>query len=263
MNGGFSQPHADAHAAPLRAVCIRAHAPDPTSALQGRPNARDLVRVTQALIDAGELRVPSNATDEQIAVAIKKMQWEWGIGVDCTNYVLPAALRLAGKAESSVHFVVLSGKEKKPVTLPCAGCDYFQSAESNPHLERVKIADARTGDVLCLDDPKRGAGHRALVYSHDVLDASKTAALASKYGPDLAAFATPGPVHMIEVDSSWGAGEEGGTYGGTRRDTLFFNETTGQWAQLNARVEAPDKPFFEVTKVGPSDERLHGIYRFR
>jgi hypothetical protein len=262
MNAGYNQKNADASRAELTAICARAHAPNPSRALQGHPTGPELVAITQALIDAGKL--PASPGD--LGTRIKAMQWQWGIGIDCTDYVLPAAKRIAGKTDPSIRFDVM--QKGQPFPLPSPGCDYFQNADNNPHLARVKIADARPGDVLCLDAPPdehghRDGRHRAIIYSHEIADPQKKAALATKYGPELARFAAHGAVHVIEVDSAWGAGKFGGAYGGVRRDVLFFNEETKQWAQINARVAPPNAPVFEPTETGPCDEELHGLYRFR
>ena len=48
----------------------------------GQPFSRALVKMTQALIDAGKL--PSTPSDP--AKAIKAMQWKYGIGFDCAAY---------------------------------------------------------------------------------------------------------------------------------------------------------------------------------
>jgi hypothetical protein len=264
MNAGYNQKNADASRAELTAICARAHAPDPSRALQGHPKGPELVAITQALIDAGKLP----AFPQDLGARIKAMQWQWGIGIDCTDYALPAAQRIAGKTDASIRFEVVQENPPQRVALPLSGCDYFQDVEHNPHLARVKIADARPGDVLCLDavpddQGHRGVGHRAVVYSHEILDPARTSALSAKYGPSFATFAAIGPIHIVEVDSSWGADKTGESYGGVRRDTLFFDESTRRWAQIDQRVSSSETPAFEVTTRGPCGEYLHGFYRFR
>lgn len=171
----------------LLAACRKAGAPDPTHCLLGAPSAHDLVRVTQALIDAGHL--PDGPGD--IESRVKSMQWKYGIGIDCTDYVLDAALTAQKLPHSSVRFV------DKSVTLPMRGCDYFANA-----------------------------------------------------------------VHEYQLDASWSAGASGASYGGVRRDTWLYNESTKQWAQLNPR-HIDGGPSFEITPDGPANEPLHGLYRFR
>lgn len=236
----------------LLAACARSHLPFPSHCLTGGATARELTSVTQALIDAGKLPAgPGN-----VATRIKAMQWEYGIGVDCTDYVVGAAMHAGQRSWSSVAIPYRQSK------LPMPGCDYYYSPETNPHLAPVRVTSAQPGDVLRLDDPT-DVGHRAIVYSHSTVNVNASAALAERLGPSAAPFFAGGRVHVYELDSSWGAGTDGASYGGVRRDTVFFNETTGQWAQLNPRVNAGHAPRFEVTPNGPSNEHLHGLYRWR
>ncbi len=235
----------------LYALCAAAGVA-PQHALVGAPTARELVAVTQVLIDAGKL--PSGPGDVQ--TRIKDMQWTWGIGIDCTDYVLSAAMKVADKSRSEVTFNVGG------TVVPSPGTDYFQNPETNPHLARVTAASAKPGDVFRLDAPAGEVGHRAVVYSNTECDATKCGQLAGKYGASASAFLQGGPVHAIEVDASWGAGEFGAAWGGVRRDTWFYNESSHAWAQLNQRADSGE-PKFEVTSKGPAGEVLHGVYRFR
>ncbi len=236
----------------LNAICAHVGV-SPQHALTGAPTARELVTITQALITAGKLA--SGPGDVQ--TRIKDMQWKYGIGIDCTDYVIGAAMKANAKSWSDVS-VVVGG-----FTLPIPGTDYFSTADTNPHLSRVTTSNAKTGDVFCLDSPERGeVGHRAVVYSNEVCDANRCVQLWSKYGAPAAAFLKGGPVHEIQVDASWGAGPTGASFGGVRRDTWFYNESSHEWAQLNAR-NASAAPTFEVTANGPAGENLHGVYRFR
>ena len=239
----------------MAAICARAHVSLEAlgHCLVGGPSARELRVVTQALIDAGKL--PASPGD--LASRIKAMQWEHGVGIDCTDYAIGAAMAASGKTRSQI--AIQAGK----ATLPLPACDYFQSADANQHLTRTDVTHARPGDVFCLDDPSGSVGHRAVVYSHKTLDAASVDALAHGHGSIVSRFAAGGPVHAVEVDSSWGAGESGASYGGVRRDTWLYNESTKQWAQLNQRKDTGQPPTFELTPNGPADEKLHALYRFR
>jgi hypothetical protein len=234
----------------LMAICRAAHAPDPQLALMGCASARDLVKVTQALIDAGKLPPGPGA----IAVRIKTMQWQWGIGVDCTDYVIGAAMKVAGKSRGELGVV--------------AGTDFFGAPAKNPHLQRVSVADVKVGDVFCLDAvPKPPnppeVGHRAVVYSHTVTGPGDGAWLQARFGAAAAAFTHGGPVHVIEVESSCGAGPSGSPNGGVRRDTWLYEESSRRWAQYGPKDPLVGSPRFDVTPHGPKDELLHGIYRLR
>jgi hypothetical protein len=228
----------------LRAICARANAPDPTHCLMGCASPREIVGVTQALIDAGELRGPGD-----LPTQIKAMQWRHGIGVDCTDYVIGAALQATGKSRADVGGVM-------------PGTDYFANADQNPHLRRVGIADARPGDVFCLDDPGKDVGHRTVVYSRTECSPSQASELARQYGRGAADFLKGGPVQVFLVDSSWGAGD-GSSYGGVARNTWLYNASTSQWAQIAPDVTTSSPPSFSVTPNGPKDDLLHGLYRIK
>ena len=238
----------DPHVRELFSICARAHAAGAMHCLMGCPTASELAHVTQALIHAGKLPAGSGSVEARI----KSMQWQWGIGIDCTDYVRGAALRASGKSSSQVSFQ----------GLPSPATDYFQTADSNPHLHKVAIAAARPGDVFVLD-AIGDVGHRAVVYSNTVGDAAKISSLASRYGAAVNAFAAGGSVRIVEVDASWSAGSSGAAWGGVRGDTWLYNESTHQWAQINQRVSPPTQPVFQVTPNGPANDVFHGAYRFQ
>ena len=228
----------------LKAICDRAHAPDPTSCLLGVASPRVLVKVTQALVDAGFATGTADA-----ATRIKDMQWRWGIGVDCTDYVIGAAVQASGSK----------------MTPPPLGADYFREASTNPHLHRVSVAAAKSGDVFVLRnrDPAQ-VGHRAVVYSSATVDSSRAAELTATYGAGVGDFLRSGRVQILEVDSSWGAGERGSPNGGVRRNTWLYDESTQAWAQIAPGASrAVSAPVFSLTGSGPYGEILDGLYRFR
>ncbi len=237
----------------LFAICARAHAPFPMHCLLGCPTAHEIVAVTQALIDAGKL--PSAPGD--VTSRIKTMQWTWGIGIDCTDYVMSAAMAANGKSYAAVWFETSEG-----VTLPQPGVDYFAECDVNPHLARTPITQAQPGDVFRLDSPG-DVGHRAVVCSHSVLSAHAQADLAKKHGVLATIFIAQGPVHVFEMDASWSAGRYGAPWGGVRRDTWLYNESTKEWAQLDVRHDPPGPATFETTPSGPANDVFHGVYRFK
>ena len=265
MVGGFNDsaagsmgPHGfqanSSRAQELFTICARAHVAGAMHCVLGCPTAGEITHVTQALIDAGKLPPGGGSVESRI----KTMQWQWGIGIDCTDYVLGGALRASGKSESQVRVG----------TLPSPGVDYFAQADTNPHLHKVGITSARPGDVVTLDAPQvpgqqPDVGHRAIVYSNTVCDPARLSALSSQYGSAVTAFAAGGPVRLFEMDASWSAGMFGGDFGGVRRDTWLYNESTHQWAQINQRVSPPTTPKFEVTPNGPANDVFHGVYRFQ
>lgn len=235
----------------LLAACRRAGVPYPGHCLVGGPSPRELTSVTQALIDAGKLPPGPGSMETRV----KAMQWSYGIGVDCTDYVVGAAMTASQRTRSSIEIT------DRGATLPMPASDYFATADHNPHLGKVGLSSARPGDVFCIDSPG-SVGHRAVVYSHSTASAETLAALQHQHGSIVSRFAEGGPVHVYEVDASWGAGENGASTGGVRRDTWLYNESTKEWAQLDQRK--PGVPAtFERTPTGPADEIFHGLYRFR
>ena len=119
----------------------------------------------------------------------------------------------------------------------------------------------RPGDLVTLD-PKPGGrwGHNLVVRGNTVADEAAKAAFAAQHGPLAKAFLQGfGPYHMIEVDSSWGAGAAGADYGGFRRDTWIYDASTREWGYLDPTARPPA---FAVSKSGPaSDDDYHGAYR--
>jgi hypothetical protein len=149
------------HSAELSKIAARAGV-NPEPARKGYPTATELVKLTQALIDAGKL--PSGNGD--VAARIKKMQWEWGIGIDCTDYAVIGAAKAVGAT-----------------VRPTPGIDYLDHAETNPHLARVSPTEAQPGDVFRLERKDGEVGHRAVVYSRKECDPPPRRASADSTGP--------------------------------------------------------------------------------
>lgn len=245
MNGsGFNQKKMEAHLPELSRICARAKVDGAAvmAAAIGRCTPEQLVKVTQALIDAGKLPPPPGAADERV----RKMQWEWGIGVDCAGYTARAAQAAHGHAAAA-----LIGNDK----------DYFaQMMRDRAHFARVGVADIRAGDIIHLDPPAPGSvGHNVIVHSHTVVGSSASAELAGRARGAAAFLAGPGPFHAITVDSSWGAGEAGADYGGFRRDTWIHDEHSGKWGHFTPTTPSA----FLVSERGPQDEPFGGAYRPR
>jgi len=213
-------------------------------AIYGQPTPKQLVKITQALIDTGCL--PKGPGD--VATRIRQMQWDHGIGVDCAGYSKEAIAATAARrpelyAPGNESFRDLDGKR--------AGS-----------FAKLSVADARPGDLITLDAIAPEVwGHNVVVYSRTTADASQKAVLGAKHGPELAAFlASAGPHHVLEVDSSWGAGSEGNPCGGFRRDTWIYDASTKTWGSFDPRT---DPPRLELSSRGPSGDAYHGTYRPR
>ncbi|MBX3187016.1 MAG: hypothetical protein KF819_08380 [Labilithrix sp.] len=238
---------AKAHAAELHEICARAGVASAAGpAGVGRPTPEQLVKVTQALLDAGKLPPP----DEQhatLADRIRGMQWEWGIGVDCAGYTQQAAADAHGAAGSAFK-ANLTG-------------DIFSGMMNDTRFTSVHITQIRPGDVIHLDSPKRGeVGHNVICRSHAQLDeATRARMFGAETGAIGKAFlAGKGPFHTFEVDSSWGAGN-GSMHGGFRRDTWLFDESTFTWASYPAGDRS--LPLHVDPMTGPQDELFGGAFR--
>jgi hypothetical protein len=213
---------------------------------QGKP--RDLVKLTQALIDAGRLPPPPG----DVAARIRQMQWDYGIGVDCAGYCKEAlaATRAPGQ---------------RPLPLRAPGMESFRDLDGarRASFAKISITEARPGDLITLDEvPPERFGHNVMVYSRATADAARAKALAAEHGPRMAAFlASPGPHHVLEVDSSWGAGATGSPHGGYRRDTWLYDESTKTWGYF---VPGTSPRYFDTSDVGPASlDKYHGTYRPR
>ncbi len=235
------------HAGELTRICAQGGISSAAArAMVGRGSPEDLVKVTQALLDAGKLPPPDSAhpTPE---TRIRGMQWEWGIGVDCAGYTQLAAAEAHGVA-GEVFKTNLMG-------------DMFTAMQHDMRFCAVAIADIRPGDVLHLDAPNRGeVGHNVICYAHRVLGAADREALlrSRRTGERGAEFLrSNGPFHVFDVDSSWGAGD-GSMVGGFRRDTWLFDESTSRWASYPSGNRALA---LDVHPSGPQAEIFVGAFR--
>lgn len=237
MNGGFSRDNAKANGK----EALKIAGPDANAAMLGIATPKQIVKVTQALVDAGKL--PPGPGD--LATRIKAMQWHYGIGVDCACYT-----RMALQAAT--------GKPGEQLGLAPLGSEGFRNLGSNGHFAKVRPEAARPGDIMTLDSRDGDAGHNVIVRSRTALDDAAKQALTVKWGKPASRFLSgAGPFHQIQVDSSWGAGETGETTGGVRRDTWIYDEGSKMWASVNQH-ESP--PRLRVG-TGPANDAFHGAYR--
>lgn len=233
----------DAIVATLGACAARAGVP-PWPAIVGQCTPAQLVKLSQALIDAGCL--PPGPGDA--ATRIRRMQWDYGIGVDCAGYSKLAIAATAARAPEMYG----------------PGWESFRDLDGkrSGSFVRLSSAEARPGDLITLDPiPPERYGHNVVVYSRSTAETSHKALLAAKHGPEVAAFlASVGPHHVFEVDSSWGAGAEGDPCGGFRRDAWIYDASTNMWGSFEPRTTPPR---FQISARGPAGDAYHGTYRPR
>jgi hypothetical protein len=243
INAGFNTKQMESHAKELDALARRVGANGP-AARYGYGSPANLVKVTQALIDAGAL---PPGPPGKLADRIRAMQWEWGVGVDCaayTRYALEAATQKSGAS----------------MGLQPPGFENFTGLAHNSGFARVSVTDVRPGDVMTLTNPI-DYGHNVIVHGRVVVDDERKAVLLEWLPPAARPMLeSAGPHHMIEVDSSWGAGESGAAWGGYRRDTWLYDESAKQWGYVNPHTSPPS---FEVSPLGPAGDRFSGAFRAR
>lgn len=253
MVNGHNQARSDAHRTTpdpqdnLFSVLDRAHLKAwRAAASSGRGTPTDVVKVTQALIDAGKLTPGPQPLDERI----RNMQWEWGVGLDCAGYAQQALLAAHPGASPST----LGLKERWNENLSSLG--------HNSAFTKVGPAASRPGDIVTLENPG-DVGHIGIVSSRVAVDAPRARALARQMGSGVASFlAGTGPFHELVIDSSWGAGPTGGWYGGVRQETWLYDEGSGRWACWRPQLETSVSFRLEVSE-GPCGEKLQGFYRPR
>jgi hypothetical protein len=208
----------------------------------GRGTPAQIQSVTQAILDAG--KVSPAPTD---AAGVRKMMFQLGIGVDCAGYVMQAAV--------AAHMLPPCSPNTRSIL-----DDNLSNLPSHGFHRVNDYGTARPGDIFVLG-PQVGQnsndiGHRAIVFSqHVAVPAEVPSAVATQLGADT------GPIHVFQVDSSWGAGGVAQN-GGVRRQTWWYGESTGKWAWQRA-VESTPQPY-KVTDT-PYDHAFgtggFGLYR--
>lgn len=252
MKGGFNDAKSEQHRTTKDAsenvfsILARAKLPPWLAAASaGRGTPSDLVKLTQALIDAGKLPPGSPAT---LADRIRKMQWEWGVGFDCAGYAQQALFAAhPGATADTLHL-----RERVNEDLSSLG--------ANRAFAKVAPEAARPGDVVTLENPT-DVGHIAIVHASAAIDAARADALSQKMGPACKAFlAGGGPFRELAVDSSWSAGADGDWCGGVRQETWLYDQSSKRWACWRPEHGVPGSWRLEITS-GPCGETLQGFYR--
>jgi len=246
MNGGANTASVQAHHAELVQVARRHGCLDAVGPVtMGRGTSQQVVRLTSALISEGNL---PEGTPAEFRHNLHKLMWEFGIGMDCAGYVQQAFLETRSpktRADFGLNADILN--------------ENLAGLGQNSHFSEVEFLHARPGDLFTLRSRAPGeVGHAVIVYSHQIADAKKAEELKERFGPASASAFQGGPVHVYELDSSWGAGQ-GHDSGGVRRDVWLYNESTKDWAYVDARLAREQA--FHVDPGGPCGEAIDGVYR--
>jgi len=208
----------------LRAAMRRAHLQMGAVAQvqTGRGTPAQIRALTQALVDVGALGALDRPNSYDLFVAVRTMMWNYDIGIDCAGYTQQAYLHATGVTRAQAHFRSLADDDLSGLGL-------------RGYTRIRDVADVRPGDIVSLGPPRPDprlpnrdtVGHRVIVYAQRVATAAEMRELLSRSGP-AAQFAIGGPVRLLEVDSSWGAGGVPQN-GGVRREQWWYNESTRQW----------------------------------
>lgn len=214
--------------------------------LSGKGTPEEVRRVTQALIDSPAFEPYAKLPPRS---AVRHMMWHYGVGMDCSGYVHSAFLYArgsAGGAAPAARYGLGSPLDSGLQRLP------------GPFFRKVAPPDARPGDVIKLTSVTEPVGHKVIVTGHDVLDQKdpEYAAIAKGLG------SKPGArIHVISVDSSWGAGGNPDN-GGVQHERWAFDESSGRWGSV---YQLGSGRFTAVpsTQSGPYNHLLDGVFRPR
>jgi hypothetical protein len=199
----------------------------------GKGTPAQIRRVTQALLDS-----PAWKKYEKLPVedGIRQLMWDHCIGADCSGYV---------------HHAFLAARNA-PASRYSLG-DPLQSALQAPPkaiFDKVSPETARSGDVIVLA-AKNGSGHKVIVYDRQEIPTSAPLRVAAQKGLGSAPNAK---LHVLLVDSSWGAGEVAQN-GGVARRAWVYDESQNKWGMLESSTIVPSND------SGPYNHPLQGTYR--
>ncbi|MGE0323268.1 MAG: hypothetical protein AB7S68_13240 [Polyangiaceae bacterium] len=206
----------------------------------GKATPQVLVRVTQALIDAGAHHEFGRGEG-----AVRKMMWAYGIGVDCSGYCRQAFMATRGVSDRGAATRYGLGRN----------IDGFDPDQLQ-RFRKVSPLMVRAGDV-----GKLGLGrenHKVIVVSHDIVPAGRGTSEVPGHGTLPESFHRGGRVHLFQVDSSWGAGPNGNAHGGVGRRVWVYSEASGLWGSYHV-VSGK----LETSKLGPYGYELNGFFRPR
>jgi hypothetical protein len=207
-----------------------------------RPTPKELVAVTQALIDAGALRGVSPVT----AQSIRDLQDAFHIGVDCIGYIRQSQIALHGGANFASKTL---------------GSSCLQQLDASGLYERrsgglAGVIAARPGDVLHLDaSPKtENREHNVVIRQHDTLtpaDPRWASLRATPAGKELAG--SGGPVHLLDVVCAGGGADM--NVRGVRHETWLYDEAAQRWGAID-----PSTKQLVLYDHGPQDHE-HGFVK--
>ena len=204
------------------------------NAAYGRAKPSEVAKITQCLIDAGELAKlraqNTSLTDERL---IRLLQREFGMGIDCGGYVQFAFIFAYTGSDNDTTTIRnnLGLKEKR-------GDENLGSLPAK-HFEKIDKLNAQTGDMIIMTPRANDDGSM-----HTVIIAEHTKS---------------GDVHKYLVDSSWGF-MYGDIASGISRRTFEFDTSTSEWSDIHPI--SGSKVF--TNSIGPyKNHPIKGVYRAR
>jgi hypothetical protein len=206
-------------------------------AVYGRPKPAQIAAITQALIDAGQFdalrKKYRTLTDRQL---IRRMQREFGIGIDCAGYVQLAFIyAFTGSDDDPKKIRLNLGLQER------RGNERLSDLPSSHFKKLASVTDAETGDLLVLR-PRDGDIDRAW---HTVMIVERTSS---------------GTEHTFLGDASWGTDLYGENAGGIGRRQLVHDTASGEWWDIHPLTGAEA----HRNTVGPyAEHHLHGVFRAR
>lgn len=205
-------------------------------AAYGRAKPSQIAAITQGLLDAGKLAAVSAANPGlSDAQAVREMQREYKMGIDCAGYVQLAFI-----------YAYLGSDDDPPSVRKSLGLHPRRGWEklaglSKKHFDTVKVTDGQTGDLLVLK-PQRDSADGAW---HTVIVVERTSS---------------GTVHKFLVDASWGVDLYGAEYGGVARRTIVHDSSTDEWWDINPATGREEPR----SSDGPyGGHPVHGMFRAR
>jgi cell wall-associated NlpC family hydrolase len=212
----------------------------------GRASPKQIELVTNKLIDSGALKPyldelkAGGATigPNELKTAIRRMQWDYGVGTDCNGVCRIAYQEINGKPPTPQWGGELIKTDGKGNSL-------------NPNLKRVSVDEAKPGDLIKLDDVTGDVGHNVVITDTKSISAADVAK--DKY---TGTPAPVGPLKTMTVLSSFGAGgDKDNVDSGLHKETWVYDAGRKQWGTLVG------KDVQWSSTAGPYEHKFVGIYR--
>ncbi len=238
IEGGKAWPKGKAEQAALRGAILRN--------AYGRPTPAQLKLVTDKLIEAGalkpyldDIKVGKGGAalgPDDLKVAIRRMQWDHGVGIDCNGACQVGANAVNGKPPT----------EKWGDALIQTGAG---GRSLNPRFTKVDVLDGKPGDIIKLDDVHGDVGHNVIITDAKTVSTADAAKLSGTPKPT-------GPLKQVTVLSSWGAsGNKDEVTSGLNKQTWVFDQSTKKWGTLVGNNVVWSK------EDGPYGHKFVGVYR--